>query len=1001
MNFVPEMEARRHLVAPYRTYGEIPADLEARWKAPYGPAEQWDLEVFDTTVPGPHGLVPVRVHQPRTPVPAGGRPGLVWFHGGAFSFGDLDMAEADATARGVAGRADAVVVSVDYRLCPVPAALGGGGEDRVDEHGEPVAFPVPHDDCHAAYTAVRELADDLDLDPERLAIGGASAGGNLAAGVTLRLADEGDAPWQLLLVYPVLHGTLPAPKAELASALATVPPALLFPPEAREAIDHTYLGGQPATPYAYAGLAPDLSHFPPTYLENAEFDVLRASGERFAEQLADSGVDVELRLRQGVPHGHLDNLGLTAAAATFDALAARLTDRGGTRELHVAKSGSDDAPGTATDPLLTIGAAAVLAHPGDTVVVHPGVYREWVNPPRGGTATAPITFEAARGRDGGYLPVTITGAEVVTDWREHPGAAGEVWVARVPNTLFGQTNPYAESIGGDWFFDQVNTWHTGEVYLDGKSMYESTTLKGVEHPVLTQDSFDPEGSLLTWYCEVADEHTTIWANFGGADPADHTIEINVRKFVFWPEGTGIDHITVRGFTLTKAATQWAPPTALQEGLIGPHWSKGWLIEDNTITDSKNVGVSLGKEATTGQNEAAAGPQGAKGGTQREREVIQRALALRGPEACEPHPWTREHVGSHVVRRNTIRDCEQAGIVGHMGAAFCLVVDNHISRIHVKRQWHGAEVAGIKLHAAIDTVIMGNTVQHTHRALWLDWQAQGTLVRRNVFYASTAEDFMVEVCHGPYLVEANLFLSPWSLKDMSTGGAYVHNYFAGRIATCTEHQRHTPYHLPHSTAVYGVSNIPGGDNRFYNNLFVGDGEAGERSGEQALASFWSGAIDMDGVPGQATFAPTPVGTSQYDAYPTPQEYPSERGSDLAGPRLPVWVEGNLYANGAESFRAEDATVVDESPVSVEVLDADAGTIRAAVAFADDVVVTPVTTARLGKSYQAEMGYTNPDGSDLDLGADFFGAPREHTVPGPFASTSGTWTVIAPGPAVRRR
>ena len=58
---------------------------------------------------------------------------------------------------------------------------------------------------------------------------------------------------------------------------------------------------------------------------------------------------------------------------------------------------------------------------------------------------------------------------------------------------------------------------------------------------------------------------------------------------FWPAATGIDYITVRGFTLTKAATQWAPPTALQEGLIGPHWSKGWVIEDNTITDSKNVG----------------------------------------------------------------------------------------------------------------------------------------------------------------------------------------------------------------------------------------------------------------------------------------------------------------------------------------------------------------------------------------------------------------------------
>ncbi|WP_425955612.1 alpha/beta hydrolase [Xylanimonas sp. McL0601] len=326
-SFVPEMEERRHLVAPYQTYGEIPADREARWKAPYGPPEAWDLEVVDAVVPGPHGSVPVRVYTPRSKPPPGGRPGLVWIHGGAFSFGDLDMPEADATARGIAGRADAVVVSVDYRLCPVPAELGGGGDDRLDERGERVCFPVPHDDCLAAFTTVRDLAADLHIDPARLAIGGASAGGCLAAGVALRLGDDGHPPWQLLLVYPVLHPTLPELPAELAEAIATVPPALLFPPDAREAIDRTYLGDGPATPYAYAGLSQDLSVLSPTYVENAEFDVLRASGEAFAQQLRDAGVHVEEHLRKGVPHGHLDAIGLDAAAATLDALTKRLTGR--------------------------------------------------------------------------------------------------------------------------------------------------------------------------------------------------------------------------------------------------------------------------------------------------------------------------------------------------------------------------------------------------------------------------------------------------------------------------------------------------------------------------------------------------------------------------------------------------------------------------------------------------------------------------------------------------
>lgn len=318
--FVPEMEARRHLVAPYGSYGEIPPDLEARWKAPFGPAEEWDLEVVDTDLPGPHGSIPVRVYLPRTPAPPEGRPGLVWMHGGAFLWGHLDMPEADATARGLAGRADAVVVSVDYRLCTVPPELGGAA----DHDGEPVRFPVPHDDCLAAFTAVRDGAAGMGIDPARLAVGGASAGGCLAAGLALRLATDGAAPWQALLVYPVLHPVLPTPSADLLDAIEAVPPALLFPPSTRDAIDQAYLGGAAPTPWAYAGLADDLSAFPPTYVENCEFDVLRASGEAFAGQLRAAGVEVDEQLRPGVPHGHLDVVGLAAAHATLDALAARL-----------------------------------------------------------------------------------------------------------------------------------------------------------------------------------------------------------------------------------------------------------------------------------------------------------------------------------------------------------------------------------------------------------------------------------------------------------------------------------------------------------------------------------------------------------------------------------------------------------------------------------------------------------------------------------------------------
>ena len=119
---------------------------------------------------------------------------------------------------------------------------------------------------------------------------------------------------------------MPEPDAELAEALAAAPHALAFLPAMSEALDRGMLGGprETATPYAYAGLSPDLSAFPPTYVENNEFDAFRASGRLFADQLRAAGVDVVCVTRPGVPHGHLDLVGFAPAGATLGALADRL-----------------------------------------------------------------------------------------------------------------------------------------------------------------------------------------------------------------------------------------------------------------------------------------------------------------------------------------------------------------------------------------------------------------------------------------------------------------------------------------------------------------------------------------------------------------------------------------------------------------------------------------------------------------------------------------------------
>ena len=266
---------------------ELDRRMREYMEPPLGPAP--DAATRDLTVNGPHGPVPVRVYEPANT--NAGRPALLWLHGGAFMFGDLDMPEADLTAREICTRAGAVVVSVDYRL-----AVGG------------VHHPVPLDDCVAAARWLRDSAADLGVGPGRIHLGGASAGGNLATATVLRLRDEdGWQPARLVAVYPVLHPELPAPSAEVAEALDQVPPVLRFTPEATAGINANYLGGPPslADGYSFPALA-DVTGLCQTLLVVAEYDDLRTTGEAFGDQLAAAGVDVRLVLADGVLHGFLN-----------------------------------------------------------------------------------------------------------------------------------------------------------------------------------------------------------------------------------------------------------------------------------------------------------------------------------------------------------------------------------------------------------------------------------------------------------------------------------------------------------------------------------------------------------------------------------------------------------------------------------------------------------------------------------------------------------------------
>jgi acetyl esterase/lipase len=269
--------------------------------APVPPA----VDVREDAAPGPHGPVRLRIYTPADD--EGQRPCLVWLHGGAFRMGDLDMPEADWTARQICARAGAVVVSVDYRLC-----VGG------------TTYPVPHDDAVAAIRWVRDTAASLGVAADRISVGGASAGGNLATGATLRLRDDdGWLPAALLLAYTTFHAVVPPPSSSLAPLLEEIPRILRFLPEDRRSITENYLGGPASTADGYAMPANAvLEGLCPVLLVNSEYDDLRASAEMFAGQLAVAGVDVRQVLAPGMLHGFLNlHAGIEPVDAALDLMA--------------------------------------------------------------------------------------------------------------------------------------------------------------------------------------------------------------------------------------------------------------------------------------------------------------------------------------------------------------------------------------------------------------------------------------------------------------------------------------------------------------------------------------------------------------------------------------------------------------------------------------------------------------------------------------------------------
>ena len=650
-------------------------------------------------------------------------------------------------------------------------------------------------------------------------------------------------------------------------------------------------------------------------------------------------------------------------------------------KIYVDAKASRQGNGSREMPFKHINDAAQVAAAGDEVLVAPGIYREYVNPKNAGTEEARIVYRSTE-----PLGAVITGAEEVKDWKLYQDTT---WVIRINNSVFGNYNPYTTYVYGDWYF-AGRSKHTGAVYLNDRMLYEAESLEACIEGKVYECSWEPEVSVYKWYSEQDGDETVIYANFQGKNPNEENVEINVRRECFMPSETGVGYITVSGFNINKAATTWAPPAAYQDGMIGPHWSKGWIIEDCEISNSKCAGISLGKYLDP-DNDHYFTRRHVKSPTQMERDAV-----CRG----QYHGWLKEKVGSHIVRRCNIHNCEQGGIIGRMGGVFSVIEDNHIHHINNMMELGGAEIAGIKMHAAIDVIYRRNHIHHCTMGIWCDWEAQGTRITQNLFHDNQrpesarqlkggmmSQDIFVEVGHGPTLIDNNILLSDATLRMATEGVAMVHNLICGALTCVGEGTgpRYTPYHIPHRTEVMGFMTILHGDDRFYNNIFV------QKWPSRPFTTLRDSSEGTDEENRE-------VGTHVLDEYPVYDEWIKMFDMDTDTPdmaeletahsaKLPVWVKGNVYFNGAKAYKKETGNLVDtEHEVTVDLNMEEGCPVLSTnlYDFLGDFADGMVNSDILGYAFEPEERFENPDGTDIVFDTDYFGNHRGiRVLPGPFA------------------
>jgi hypothetical protein len=401
------------------------------------------------------------------------------------------------------------------------------------------------------------------------------------------------------------------------------------------------------------------------------------------------------------------------------------------------KAGDENA-GTEAAPLRTINAAAQAAEPGDTVLVHAGVYRERVAPARGGTAEAPIVYRAAAGEE-----VRIKGSDVwEADWR---AAAGHehVYVAPLEEAMFRTGAP----AGAVQVYNpcripyQTRAKMTlGQVFVDGRCLREMPTVEAVY------------ASPGTWRTDG--KSITVHFPRPHAPPERRRVELTTRGRIFAPYRRGLAHIHVRGFLMSHCANNYHDGFYLrgsrfpQAGALSPRGGHHWVIENNTVRWAKSTGIDCGYE----------GAYDADG--------------LGQPRGRNP--------GHHLIRNNIICDNGAAGIVGCRTPG-TRIIGNVIAR-NDRLGVGGTETAGIKLHFFTGGLIEGNLIRDNDTSgIWLDNVWRGSRVTRNVIVGNSGAALFIEMGYGPLMVDNNVLALSTAGRGLAGDGVYSHDGSAVTLA----------------------------------------------------------------------------------------------------------------------------------------------------------------------------------------------------------------------------